>query len=136
MDPAGIAFSEPLPRPEVVGRIAARWRLWRERHRWPREVANVAALGRIEDVLEDVGITRAELDTLTAAPLDAGRQFPALAGMAGADLSKFAPEAVREAAWACTRCGHRDACRRWLRTGQWRDGGDMRCPNAALYRAP
>ena len=134
MNAADIAISSPLLSPHLGGRIAARYRLWRERRRWVGEMANVAALGRLNDVLNDVGLTRAELGVMVEGPADAGRQFETLAGLAEADLTACSPAALREAAWICARCAHRDACKRWLRTGEWRDDEDMRCPNATLFR--
>lgn len=134
MHPADIAVSPPLPAHGFAGRIAEHYRLWRERRRWIGEMANAASLGRLDDVLNDVGLTRAELDLIAEGPVDAGRQFETLAGLAEADLPSFSPAVLREAMWKCTRCAHREACQRWLRTGEWHAGEDMRCPNAALFR--
>jgi uncharacterized protein YjiS (DUF1127 family) len=132
-DPAAIAVAAPLPSRNLTARFTERLRLWRQRRRWMSEMADAAQLGRLDDTLNDVGITRAELGALIEAPADAGRQFETLAEMAQIDLRRLSPAVLREALWVCTRCESRAPCQRWLRTGVWRDGADMRCPNAALF---
>lgn len=131
--PAAIAVDAP-PARGFAARLAERLRLWRQRRRWIDEMAGAAALGRLDDTLNDVGITRAELDLLIEAPADAGRQFEVLAEAARVDVHHLDPGVLREAMWVCTRCETRAPCKRWMRTGVWRDGADMRCPNAALFR--
>lgn len=118
----------------MAAQLADRWRLWRQRRRWIAEMQQAAALGRLDDLLHDVGITHAELDALIDAPADAGRQFELLAEMEHADLRQFPPEVRREAEWACIRCDCRAACKRWLNRGVWDYQGDPRCPNAGLLR--
>lgn len=132
--PAEIAVAAPLPARGFAARLTERLRLWRRQRRWISEMASVAALGRLDDTLNDVGITRAELDALIDGPADAGGQFETLAEAARIDLHRLDPAVLREAMWVCARCASRTPCRRWLRTGVWRDGSDMRCPNAALLR--
>jgi uncharacterized protein YjiS (DUF1127 family) len=132
--PATVApLSAPLPAPGFTARLTERLRLWRERRRWIGEMADAASLGRLDDTLNDVGITRAELGVLIEGPPDAGRQFETLAEMAQIDLHRLDPAVLREAMWVCSRCATRVPCKRWLSTGVWRDGTDMRCPNAALF---
>jgi uncharacterized protein YjiS (DUF1127 family) len=131
--PAAIAVAAPQPARGLALRVAERLRLWRERRRWIGELAGAASLGRLDDTLNDVGITRAELGVLSEAPVDAGRQFETFAEMARIDLRHLDPAVLREAMWVCTRCETRAACRRWLNVGVWRGGGDSRCPNAALF---
>ncbi len=95
-------------------------------------MAHAAALGRLDGILNDVGLTHAELNFLIAAPADAGRQFDHLAEMEGVDVHQLAPEVLREATWKCLRCPLRRPCKHWLRAGVWDGDGDTRCPNAAL----
>jgi uncharacterized protein YjiS (DUF1127 family) len=130
--PATTVLSPIRPPRGVTARLAERFRWWRRRRRWIGEMANAAALGRPGGTLDDVGITRAELDFLIKAPLDAGRQFETLAAAVQADLRRLRPEVLREAMWVCARCASRVPCKRWLRTGTWNYSGDPRCPNAAL----
>ena len=125
-------LSSPQPPHSLAARIAERWRLWRQRRRWISELQQVAALGRLDDLLGDIGISHADLDQLIDRPADAGRQFEQLAAMEQVDLRQFPPEVLREAEWACLRCECRAPCKRWLRTGAWEHDGDSRCPNAAL----
>jgi uncharacterized protein YjiS (DUF1127 family) len=134
MDPDPITFCDPVPPLHLAGRIAERLRLWRERRRWVHEMANAATLGRLDDLLNDVELTRAELDRLIDGPPDAGRQLERLAGLAQVDLHGIDAAALREATWKCARCELRAACRSWLRDGIWRGDGDTRCPNAVLLR--
>ncbi len=132
--PAPIDFSEPFRPPGLAARLVERFRLWRQRRRWLAEMANAGAFGRLDDILHDVGMTHAELGVLIDAPADAGRQLETLAEKAQIDLHHLSPEVLREAMWVCSRCECRVPCKRWLRTGIWRGGSDMRCPNAALFR--
>lgn len=132
--PASTALSESLPLHGFAARVTERFRLWRQRRRWMGEMANAAALGRFDDILNDVGITRAELGVMIDAPADAGMQFETFADAAQIDLRHRSPAVLREAMWVCTFCECAEPCKHWLRTGVWRDGADMRCPNAALYR--
>ena len=128
-DLSTISQMTPPPSPGVAERV----RDWRRRRRWIKEMANAAALGRLDDILDDAALTRAELDLLMQGPGDAGRQFETLAAMASLNLDHLSPEVRREAMWKCAGCTCRAACKRWLRTGVWR-GAPMRCPNAALLR--
>ena len=133
MEPSVSAFSEaPVVAPGLTARIAERWRLWRHRRRWISEMRDAAALGRLDDLLQDVGMTRGELDLLIEVPLDAGQQFETLAEMEKVELSAIPPDELREAHWNCVRCDCREPCKRWLATGVWEHEGDSRCPNADL----
>ena len=132
MDPDPITFCDPIPPVHFVTRIAERVRLWRERRRWVHEMEAAATLGRLDDLLNDVELTRAELDRLIEGPPDAGRQLETLARMAQVDLHAVDAAALREATWKCAGCRSRTACKGWLRDGVWRGDGDARCPNAAL----
>jgi uncharacterized protein YjiS (DUF1127 family) len=134
MGPAEIAVAAPLPARGFAARLTERLRLWRERHRWIGEMTNAATLGRLDDLLNDVAVTRAELGVLIEAPADAGRQFETLAEMARIDLRHLSPAVLRDATWVCTLCECREPCKRWLHTGVWQHAGDPRCPNAALFR--
>ena|ERR1051326_8602578 len=113
---------------------AERFRSWRERRRWATELAAAAALGRLDSLLEDIAITRSELDALANGPADAGRQFEQWAAATHADLHQLDVAALREAFWVCARCACREPCKRWLRGQGWDANGDQRCPNAALLR--
>jgi uncharacterized protein YjiS (DUF1127 family) len=131
---AAISVTAPQPARGLAARLAERLRLWRQRRRWIGEMASAAALGGLDDTLNDVGITRAELGVMIEAPADAGRQFETFAEMARIDLHHLDPAVLREAMWVCTSCECREPCKRWLRTGVWKASGDQRCPNAALFR--
>ena len=120
--------------PGIAARAVERWRLWRQQCRWRAEMAKAASLGRIDDILNDIGLTRSELDYLVEGPADAGQQFEQLARMEHVDLRRQPAGAVREATLACAHCACRSACKRWLQTGIWQHDGDPRCPNAALLK--
>lgn len=130
--PIELYVDPPLPPRHLAKRCTERFRLWRRKRRWMAEMADAAALGRLDDILNDIGMTHAELEELMAAPADSGRQFEIMAEMEGLDLDKLPSHVLREAMWQCTRCPFRAPCKRWLRTGEWRHQGDSRCPNAAL----
>jgi len=132
--PAAIAFSVPPSPQGFAARLSERFRLWRWRRRWIGEMTDAAALGRLDDMLNDVGVTRAELGVLVDAPADAGRQFETFAETARIDLHHLSPAVLRDARWVCTLCECREPCKRWLRAGVWQYAGDPRCPNAALFR--
>jgi uncharacterized protein YjiS (DUF1127 family) len=129
---AATALSPALPSRGVAARLGERFRRWRQRRRWIGEMTNAAAFGRLDETLNDVGLTRAELGFLIKAPANAGRQFETLAAAEQVDLRQLRPEVLREAMWTCARCECRAPCERWLRTGVWKYSGDPRCPNAAL----
>ena len=130
--PAGFAAASPML-PGWAAELAGRWRLWRQKRRWIGEMKGAVALDGVEGVLHDIGITRAELDLVVDSPADAGTQFQQMAEMSGIDLQRIEAAALREAVLKCTSCERREPCKRWLRSGVWRDGVDMRCPNAALF---
>lgn len=131
--PAELNFDPPVPPSHFVARAAERYRCWRRKRRWIAEMRKAAALGRLDEVLADLGLTRAELDELMATPADAGREFEIMARMEGLDPDRLRPEVLRDAMRNCMRCEARDACKCWLRTGVWRHDGDPRCPNAGLF---
>ena len=132
--PAELNFDPPAPPRHFVARVADRYRCWRRKRRFVADMQKAAALSRFDDLLADIGLSRAELDELMAAPADAGCEFEIMARMEGLDPDRMHPEALREAMRTCMRCPGRVACKRWLRTGEWRHDGDPRCPNAALFR--
>lgn len=129
-----IAVAAPLPPIGFATRLALNLRLWREKRRWIAEMRHAAGLGRLNDILSDVGLSRGDLDTLIDAPVDAGHQFETYATMAQVNLRDLDPAKLREAEWACIRCPHADPCRRWLREGVWDNADDPRCPNAAFMK--
>jgi uncharacterized protein DUF6455 len=61
-----------------------------------------------------------------------GEQFELLVKMHGVDLAQLNPTVLREARHRCAECARRKACRRWLRSGEFKYSGDPRCPNADL----
>ncbi|MGE0258950.1 MAG: DUF6455 family protein [Alphaproteobacteria bacterium] len=132
--PAILNFDPPVPPNHFIARCAERFRGWRRKRRFIGEMRKAAALGRLDAVLADLGLSRAELDELITAPADAGREFEIMARMEGLDPDRLRPEVLRDAMRKCTRCEGRDACKHWLRTGVWRHDGDPRCPNAGLFR--
>ncbi len=134
LDLAAINPAPAVSSPGLAARCAERFRAWRRKRRWVRELKDAQALGRLDEVLDDIGITRAEMDELMAAPADAGRQFEVMAKLEGVDLAQVDAGALREATWKCVRCDSRAPCKRWMRTGLWSYGGDPRCPNARLWR--
>jgi Family of unknown function (DUF6455) len=134
LDPEAISFAPPPTGPGLAARITEHWRLWRQHRRWVGEIADAASLGRLDGILNDVSMTRAELDLLIAGPADAGRQLDQMAAAEGADLRRLRPEDLRQASWTCIHCEKRAPCKRWLRCGIWDGKGDPRCPNAALLR--
>ncbi len=138
MEPQTELFFDPVEArasaPNLAVRLAERLRLWRRKRRWVAEMSNAATLDRLDDMLNDTGLTRAELGTLVDSPADAGTQFEDFARLAGVDLHELDPAVLREAMWKCTRCECRAPCKLWLRTGVWKHAGDQRCPNAPLFR--
>lgn len=125
----------PIPPGHFAAHCAERFRAWRRKRRWMREMAKAVALGRLDEILADVGMTRAELEELMTEPEAAGLQFEKMAAMLGIDSKQFPAGAVNSAVHACIRCECRAACKRWLRIGTWHYDGDPRCPNAGLLRS-
>lgn len=131
-DLVGFPYNRPISSPGVAARLFKRWQLWRQRRRWIAEMTEAAALGRLDEILTDIGMTHADLKLLIDAPVDAGQQFEQLAEMEHGELTGLDPSQLREATLICARCECREPCKRWLRTGVWDGDGDQRCPNAAL----
>jgi len=130
----GIGFAAATPTRAWL-LLIQRVRSQRRKRRWVGEIKNAVQSGRLDNVLNDVGITCAELELIVNAPTDAGTQFETFSEMAHTALGRLDPGARRQAAWVCIHCRRRVACKRWLRAGVWRgDGSDMPCPNGALFR--
>lgn len=132
---AGFAAASPMAEFSLWRRVMERVHGWRRKQRWIGELKNAVQLGRLDDTLNNVGITRAELELIVNAPNDAGNEFGTFAELAHTAFGRLDPAARRQAAWVCIHCRRRIACKRWLRTGVWRgDGSEMLCPNAGLFR--
>ena len=124
----------PIPPSNLAASCAERFRGWRRKRRWMREMAKAATLGRLDEILADVGMTRAELEELMTEPDAAGLQFEKMARMLGIGPEQLPAGMVNTAVHVCMRCESRAACKRWLQSGKWHYEGDPRCPNAALLR--
>ena len=124
----------PIPPSRFAASCLARLRGWRRKRRWAREMANAAALGRLDEILADVGMTRTEWEELMTEPEPAGLQFESMTDMLGVRREKLPPAVVHDAMRVCGRCECQSACKRWLSTGRWAYDGDPRCPNAKLLR--
>lgn len=94
-----------------------------------REVAQLAAMGSLDAVLGDVGLSRSQLGPVIAHGVQSGNQLDRMLARLGLDAAQLAPETRRDMTWTCLNCPDKRACRRWL---AGRDTYDFHsfCPNA------
>jgi len=80
------------------------------------QVADLERRGGLDDVLNDIGISRPCLERIIRGYPEAGRLLPAMAKRLGADLDKLDPTARYELGRTCGVCRSHRRCRRWLAT--------------------
>jgi Family of unknown function (DUF6455) len=107
-----------------------------ERASLREEFADLDRRGSLDAVLDDIGLTRAELAKIIAGYPVSGRMLPVMAQRLGIDIEALDPRARYQLGRSCALCQSRRSCRRWLEhAGPGDEGYRKFCVNAALFDA-
>jgi Family of unknown function (DUF6455) len=100
------------------------------------EFADLDRRGGLDTVLDDIGLTRAELAKIIAGYPVSGRMLPVMAQRLGVDIEALDPRTRYQLARGCALCQSRRTCRRWL-AAKPADSTTYRefCPNAEMLDA-
>ncbi len=92
--------------------------------------------GGLDAVLDDIGVTRAELAKIIGGYPVSGRLLPAMARRLGVDIDALDSRSRYDLGRSCAMCQSRRSCRRWLDNDE-ADGSAYRrfCANAELLDA-
>ncbi|HWE75667.1 MAG TPA: DUF6455 family protein [Stellaceae bacterium] len=103
----------------------------RRRHAFRGELAALDRLGLLDALLDDLGITRWELNKAARSYPEAERLLQSMAYHCDVALDALDSHVRDELRQTCALCDSHRACRRFLAAG----GGDSSfyCPNAALF---
>jgi uncharacterized protein YjiS (DUF1127 family) len=118
----------------IPGRLAQAVEGWREHRAIDCELAELAAQGNLDRVLDDVGLTRSDIPSLLKGHPGAARQLAEMLerlGIAPRDIA--ANHDMREVELRCIGCASWRRCRKWLRSGAADDRWQGFCPNAGTY---
>lgn len=98
------------------------------------QMAELDRRGGLDDVLNDIGVSRPAMARIIRGHPEAGRLLPAMAKRLGVDLEKLDPRWRYSIQRACGECPSHRRCRRWLATSL-SDSTEYRdfCPNAELF---
>jgi len=100
------------------------------------ELVDLARRGALDVTLEDMGITRAEMDRVVRSYPEAGRLRGAMTKRLGIDIGALEPRTRYALEQTCALCIAHRRCSRWLaRPGSAADGYHAFCPNASLFDA-
>ncbi len=98
------------------------------------EFADLDRRGGLDVVLDDIGVTRAELAKIIAGYPVAGRLLPAMARRLGIDIGALDPHSRHELERGCATCQARRSCRSWLdKPNADRSAYRVFCANAQLF---
>jgi uncharacterized protein YjiS (DUF1127 family) len=107
----------------------------RDRNALRTELADLAALGELDRTLADVGLTRAQLDSVIESHPSACRLLTGMLDRLGLDPARIdAVEPMREVAWRCTICAEKQRCGEWLAADR-STGWQAFCPNVEVFEA-
>jgi len=100
------------------------------------ELADLDRRGGLDAVLEDIGITRPEMEKIVGGHPVSGRLLASMAKRLGVDLEKLNPRTRYELGRSCSLCSSHRHCRHWLdEAGATSTDYEEFCPNAALLDA-
>ncbi len=100
------------------------------------ELAELDRRGGLDAVLEDIGITRPEMEKIVGGHPISGRLLSAMAKRLGVDIEKLNPRTRYELGRSCALCSTRRRCRHWLDEASVTSTEyEEFCPNAALLDA-
>jgi hypothetical protein len=107
---------------------------WRERDRLRGELDLLERTGQLDDVLGEVGLTRAQIPDLMAARPGTAERLARMMAQAGVDQATLrAAGGAVDAAWRCQRCQHTEECETWL--ADRHAAGELPdfCPNKSTF---
>lgn len=104
----------------------------RRRSAFRRELAQLDRSGSLDVVLDDLGLTRWEMDKIARGYPEAERLLPMMADRRGIELEKLDPRDLFALRHTCSLCDQNRSCRRWLAGGEAQDAARF-CPNAGLF---
>ena len=104
---------------------------WRRRSAFRQEIAALERAGTLDAILEDLGLSRWEMDKVADGFPEAERLLPNMANRRGIDLGKVEADSLYELRHTCSICAKHRACRRFLAAGG--EGDASFCPNSALF---
>ena len=104
---------------------------WRRRSAFRQEIAQLDNSGNLDAILDDLGLSRWEIDKVVRGYPEADRLLPNMASCRGIDLGKLEPHTLFELRHACALCEAHRACRRFLAEGG--EGEASFCPNRARF---
>ena len=99
------------------------------RRRLRRELAQLAAMGSLDAVLADIGLSRSQIDSLIAGCDGSGEQLEQMLRRLGIDAAQLPVDSLRDMTWTCTQCPDKAKCREWLASAEKPDYRSF-CPNA------
>jgi uncharacterized protein YjiS (DUF1127 family) len=101
----------------------------RKRRRLRRELDHLAAMGSLDAVLADIGLSRSQIESLIAGCAESGEELHRMLARLGVDPARLPIESLRDMTWTCTSCPDKAKCREWL-AGVDRPQYRSFCPNA------
>lgn len=104
--------------------------------KWMRDQQDRQFLARLNDQeLMDCGVSRADFLTAVGAPKDTRARMDAMAKTHGLPADAIDSEHWRalDMARACSQCGDRPMCKRWLRGDDDHVGAEVFCPNSEHF---
>lgn len=92
--------------------------------------------GSLDAVLDDIGLTRPELDRIVRGYPKAGRLLPMMAKRLGIDINKLDPRSRYQLGQSCAMCVSHSRCQRWLSKAPAESTENKEfCPNADVFEA-
>ncbi len=103
---------------------------WRRRSAFRQEIAQLERAGLLDVVLDDLGMTRWEMDKVARGYPEAERLLPNMAERRGVTLQALDAHTLFALRHTCAVCNAHRACRRWMARGA--TGEAAFCPNSDL----
>lgn len=106
----------------------------RKRRQLEHEFEQLAAMGSLDAVLADIGLTRSQIEPLIAGSTGSRELLDQMLARLDIDAAQLPVESLREMTWTCTTCPDKHHCRRWMSDIEETDFHAF-CPNAAQLDA-
>lgn len=118
----------------LLSRVAGAIHDWRARVRQWRELEDLASCGVLDDILADVGASRAEIPIIMHAYPGSARRHAEMMRWMGVDRKSLPATAeIRDAQWRCVRCAAWHECDDWLRSPESKRAVPGFCPNLGTF---